>query len=134
MRAIMHLVIGLKIWTFLRLRIKRIGFVAIGFLTVTYMNGEIEKLLILSNNTDGLFVLIIAKNFAYLFLIGVFLLWPLLGQSDKTQEQVRSIKLDEEPSENDGFDFLRGSDGVRSKTRIVEDILLEGEKKGSGLE
>ena len=68
----MHLIIGFRVWTFLRLRIRRIGFVAIGFLFVTYANGEIEKLLDLSNNSDGLFALIIVKNLAYVFLIGVF--------------------------------------------------------------
>ena len=130
----MHLIIGFRIWTFLRLRIRRISFVAIGFLFVTYVNGEIEKLLDLSNNSDGLFALIIVKNLAYVFLIGVFFLWPLWGQSEKAQEQPTSINLDEENSENDGFDFLRGSEGIRSKTKIVEDILLKGKKKGSDLE
>ena len=78
----MHLIIGFRVWTFLRLRIRRIGFVAIGFLFVTYANGEIEKLLDLSNNSDGLFALIIVKNLAYVFLIGFFL-WPLWGQSER---------------------------------------------------
>ena len=57
-----------------------------------------------------------------------------MGTIRKVQEQPKSINLDEENSENDGFDFLRGSEGIRSKTKIVEDILLKGKKKGSDLE
>lgn len=126
MRALLHFVIGLKIWNFYQRYAKRIAIVVIGFFLISYISSEVEAFLLANENRQGLAVVILVKNVCYLLLIGIFFLWPLFERSDPLEVEPQlpqDLAENSNTPEGDGFDFLRGPGNLRNKKTIVEDIL-----------
>ena len=106
---------------------KRIAAVGGGFLLVTYINNELEQLLILSENTDGQIFLIIAKNLTYLGLVVTFFAWPFFSSSapQKVDKDAGGAESEDFASktEDEAFEFIRRQGGVRKKAEILEDLI-----------
>jgi hypothetical protein len=126
-RGLVQLIIGWRIWVLFSLHAKRIAVVGGGFLLVTYINNELEQLLILSENTDGQIFLIIAKNLAYLGLVATFFTWPFFSSSAHQQADIVEGEVRSDDSvlktQNEAFQFIRRQGGIRKKAEILDDLI-----------
>lgn len=134
MRALVQLIIGWRIWVLFSFHAKRIAVVGGGFLLVTYINNEVEQLLILSENTDGQIFLIIAKNLAYLGLVVTFFAWPFFSWSAHQKVDIVEGEGGSDDSavktQNEAFEFIRRQGGIRKKAEILEDLIkVQGDTK-----
>ena len=127
MRSLIQLIISWRLWALFRLHAKRIAVVGCGFFIVAYINGELEKLLILSENTDGQIFLIISKNLAYLGLVATFFAWPFFSSSKNEKVEIKGDLGGDSSSKaqttDEPFDFIRRQGGIRKRSEIMDDII-----------
>ena len=127
MRSLIQLIISWRLWALFRLHAKRIAVVGCGFIIVAYINGELETLLILSENTDGQIFLIISKNLAYLGLVATFFAWPFFSSSKNEKVEIKGDPGGDNSSKDqttdEAFDFIRRQGGIRNKADILDDLI-----------
>ena len=119
MKHILHLVLGLKLWIFIRNNFNRLAFLLIGFLLINYVEKELKLYFLHSENTQYIPILIICKNVLYLSLAIIFWAWQLINSfKEKNKRPERLIYQ----SEKDEFSFIRNR-GLKTKEDILNNLI-----------
>ncbi|MGB0343440.1 MAG: hypothetical protein ACPGGG_08395 [Parvibaculales bacterium] len=135
MRALLQLIVGWRLWRFVRNDIRRFAVVCVGFLLITYLSHELETILVLKENNNLLVLLIISKNLAYLGLVITFFLWPFFRDKDAAKPIAGSGET--RPPEKtsidfDGYEFIRRRGRIRRKSEILDGLINANQKKEKG--
>ena len=119
MKHILQLVVGLKLWVFIRNNFNRLAFLIVGLLLITYVEKELELYFLHSENTQNIPILIICKNILYLSLIIIFWAWPLVNNFKEKNKRPEKLIYQ---SEKDEFLFIRNR-GLKTKEDILNILI-----------